>query len=143
MKKMFIGIDPDVDKSGVAISVPADNSMALNNYSFFQVFDCLKRVKADYDVRVIIEAGWMNKSNWHASSRNSSAAAAQIGQRTGANHEVAKKLAEMCRYLNIPYEEVKPEKSKVDSKYFAAITGITSRTNQEQRDAAMLVIGRK
>lgn len=143
MKKMFIGIDPDVEKSGVAIWIPSENSLSLNNYSFFEVFTCLQQVTLDCDVRVVIEAGWKNLANWHASSRNSAAAAAQIGQRTGANHEVARKLAEMCQYLKIPYEEVKPTRSKVDAEFFQKITGMSKRTNQEQRDAAMLVFGRK
>ena len=92
---------------------------------------------------VVIEAGWLNKSNWHMVSKGSSNINAQIGQRTGANHEVGKKIAEMCEYLDLPYELVKPTKRKVTHEYFKALTNIIGRTNQEQRDAAMLVIGRK
>jgi hypothetical protein len=48
----------------------------------------------------------------------------------------------MCEYLNIPYQAIKPTASKVDSNLFKQITGLKIRTNQEQRDAYMLIHGR-
>ena len=52
---------------------------------------------------------------------------------------MAKKIIEMCEFLGLTYLKVKPIKSKVDSIYFKKITGIEKRTNQEQRDAYMLI----
>jgi len=48
----------------------------------------------------------------------------------------------MCDYLSLYYVKIKPTKSKTDSKLFKQITGIDKRTNQEQRDAYMLIHGR-
>jgi hypothetical protein len=48
----------------------------------------------------------------------------------------------MCEYLDIPHVKVKPTNSKKDSDFIKKLTGITFRTNQEQRDAFMLIYGR-
>ena len=132
--KIIIGIDPDVDKSGVAT-----NEKFLTNLTFFELFDFLSlNKKAHNQMVVYIECGFLNKGNWHKTN-GSNSVNAQIGQRTGANHEVAKKIVEMCRYLGIEYYEIKPTKSKVNSEFFKQITKIDKRTNQEQRDAYMLI----
>jgi len=144
MSKVFIGIDCDVTKSGLAYYYPESKNFVLKNLSFFELFDELKMMKqTGNEITVIIEAGWLNKSNWHAVNKGSAAINAQIGQRTGANHETGKKIAEMCEYLQLKYELKKPSKAKMDSKTFNAITGVSCRTNQEQRDAGILIYGRK
>lgn len=142
--KVYVGIDPDVSKSGFAIWDVLKKNLELDNLKFFDLFQNLVYLKNRYGERVvvIIEAGWLNKSNWHAVKGGNSSINAQIGQRTGANHEVSKKIAEMCDYLGLPYELVKPTKSKVNAEYFKKVTGVIGRTNQEQRDAGMLVFGR-
>jgi sulfur carrier protein ThiS len=139
--KTFIGIDPDVTKSGVAYK--NGKTVELYNYSFFDLFDYLKSLKLSHEkIIVYIECGFLNKSNWHTTN-GSSAINAQIGQRTGANHETAKKIVEMCVYLELKYFEIKPTKSKVNADFFKQITKIDKRTNQEQRDAYMLIHGLK
>lgn len=147
VEKNYIGIDPDVTKSGVAFYESKSKKLELANLTFFELFDYLKFAKSEklenQSLKIIIEAGWLNKSNWHKVSNGSSSINAQIGQRTGANHETGKKIVEMCEYLNLEFELVKPTKSKIDSKMFHKITGTIGRTNQDQRDAGMLVYGRK
>jgi sulfur carrier protein ThiS len=139
--KAFIGIDPDVTKSGVAYK--NGKTVELYNYSFFDLFDYLKSLKLSQEkIIVYIECGFLNKSNWHTTN-GSNAINAQIGQRTGANHETAKKIIEMCIYLELKYFEIKPTKSKVNADFFKQITKIDKRTNQEQRDAYMLIHGLK
>ena len=149
MRKILIGIDPDVDKSGVAQM--AFESLGLLNLSFFHLFDFLSHAKnisentvitAKIPIKVYIEAGWLNKSNWHTSDSKSRHVNTRIGNNTGANHEVGRKIAEMCEYLKIDYELVRPTQSKVDAVYFKQLTKYQGRTNQEQRDAAMLILGR-
>lgn len=142
MEKIYIGIDPDVDKSGVAIS--GKSGVRLMNLKFFDLFKELSAwVQYNKDkIVVVIECGYLNKGNWHKTT-GSNSVNAQIGQRTGANHETAKKIVEMCEYLGLTYEQVKPTRSKVNAEFFKQITKITGRTNQEQRDAYMLIHGRK
>ena len=102
--RILIGIDPDVEKSGVAYYESDTKKLELSNLTFFQLFDYLQHVernKADLDeVTVVIEAGWLNKSNWHV-THGTANINAQIGQRTGANHEVGRKIVEMCKYIGL------------------------------------------
>lgn len=140
MKKILIGIDPDVTASGFAKK--EGKQITLKNLSFFELFDELSFYKErEIKPTVYVECGFLNKGNWHKTN-GSNSVNAQIGQRTGANHETAKKIVEMCIYLNIPYVEVKPTRSKVDAKFFQQITGIKTRTNQETRDSYMLIYGK-
>ena len=142
-KKILIGIDPDVEKSGVAFK--AGKLIELANLTFFQLFDYLKFVKenqTDEKVIIYVECGFLNASNWHKKINQSASINAKIGERTGANFEVAKKICEMCEYLGIECVKVKPTRSKVNADFFKQITKIETRTNQEQRDAYMLIHGR-
>ena len=149
MKKTnyYIGIDCDVTKSGVAYYESDTKKLELSNLSFFELFDYLQFAKnkenENINLTIVIEAGWLNKSNWHKVINGNSSINAQIGQRTGANHEVGKKIVEMCIYLGLNHKLVKPTKSKVNSEYFNKITDNIGRTNQEQRDAGLLVFGLK
>lgn len=139
---IYIGIDCDVTKSGVAYYESLTKKLELSNLTFFELFDYLQFVAAQGKPMVIIEAGWLNKSNWHAKSKGSAALNAKIGSRTGANHETGKKIVEMCEYLELPYKLVRPTKTKLNAETFKNITKTIGRTNQENRDAAMLVWGK-
>ena len=141
VNKTFIGIDPDVNKSGVAYKNGKD--VVLKNLKFFDLFDYLKDlVLSEENLEVYIECGFLNKSNWHAVN-GSNAINANIGQRTGANHETAKKIVEMCEYLKIKHFKIKPTRSKVNAEFFKQITKLDLRTNQETRDAYMLIFSQK
>lgn len=140
--RILIGIDPDIDKSGVC-EYYSSELFELSNLRFFELFDKLASLKSidNLEIEVFIEAGWLNKSNWHKVVRGSSALNANIGSRTGANHEVGKKIVEMCEYLGIKHKLIKPTKTKLNQKDFEVITKYKKRTNQEQRDACLLVFG--
>ena len=154
--KIVIGIDPDVDKSGVAFLECSTRKLEITTLSFPDLLDYLQWVKKQagtnpQSVRVIIEAGWLNQSNWHLTARDTRAACAAKGNHAGRNHETGRKIAEMCDHWQIPYELVKPlalkvrgfhlwkgKDGKITQEELAAFTGIRGRTNQEGRDAALL-----
>ncbi len=141
MSKILIGIDPDVEKSGVAFL--QDNKLKLQNLGFFELFEMLKFYKErEIKPMIYVECGFLNKSNWHKKTCKSAAFNAKIGEHTGANFETAKKIVEMCIYLGLPHFPIKPTKSKIDSATFQKVTGLKIRTNQEVRDAYMLIHGR-
>lgn len=143
MKRLYIGVDPDTAKNGVAFwykDSQKEQKLELENRTFFELFDVLKESKKWFDITVIIDAGWLNKTNFHVIGTNKNVNG-KIGERVGANHQVGKKIAEMCDYLGIVYQLHKPTKSKVNKATFEAITGYKGRTNQETRDAGMLVYG--
>lgn len=139
----YIGIDPDKDKNGVALyrsdTEVLERLLAL---TFFELFDYLKMLKeTEPALSVVIEAGWQNNGNWHTKRTDSAAKAAKIGKYVGGNHEVGQKIVEMCEYLHIQYRLVTPKRRKTNAEEFTRITKWVGRTNQEQRDAALLVFG--
>lgn len=140
---ILVGIDPDVEKNGFALI--HNKNYELANLTFFELYDKLQSLKNDFgkeSIKVFVECGFLNKSNWHKIKKGSASINANIGNRTGRNHEVAHKIIEMCEYLNLTHFKVKPTTKKRDNKDFALITGIKKRTNQEQRDAMLLIFGR-
>jgi hypothetical protein len=58
----IIAIDPDLEKSGVCIINRGE--LSLHSLSFSQVVDMLGEQNKE-DTIVLVEAGWLNKSNWH------------------------------------------------------------------------------
>jgi hypothetical protein len=150
MKKYdtVIAIDPDIAESGVAELSPQHRLLEVTNLNFPQLIDYLQYRKKMSDTAhtslvVVVEAGWLNAiSNYHT-------AAGRRGQRiaknVGANHQTGKHIVEMCRHYAIPVETIKPLKKtwkgkdgKITHEEIALFTGITGRTNQEERDAALI-----
>jgi hypothetical protein len=140
--KIFIGIDPDTDKNGVAMKV--NKEFLLYNFDFFSLYELLKNLKEnqrffDSEIKVYVECGFLNKGNRHKQVDKSLEFNGKISERVGANHEIAKKICEMCDSLNLDYEQVRPTRSKINSIDFKELTGYEKRSNQEQRDALMLI----
>ncbi len=96
----LISIDPDVEKSGVAVLDTRSRRIELHTFPFPVLMDYLRDWKEAQDithepVRVVVEAGWLNK--WR-------------GQDGKITH------AELAQF----------------------IPGLPARSNQEERDAALL-----
>jgi len=137
---LYIGIDPDLDKSGLCIyDRYAKDKMQLINASFFDVLDILNENYKTRRTITHIEAGWMNKkSNWHGGNN---VVSQKIAKNVGENHATGKLIEQYCIRNNYQYKLIVPKKSKVDAAMFKKLTGYERRTNQELRDAAMLVYG--
>lgn len=143
-----IGIDGDIDKSGVAIKDLKTREIKLLSLSFFELLEFLKANEGEINL-IRVEAGYLNeKANFHYKGVKTSVAA-QIGSRVGANWQVCKLIVEMCKYLGLKYEEVRPLK-----KHWKGTNGkITheeikmlcpqlkeTKSNQETRDALLLIL---
>ncbi|ARG17592.1 hypothetical protein B7L44_13920 [Acinetobacter nosocomialis] len=139
MSKIIIGIDPDLEKSGVAVL--GQSHFELKNLNFAEVVELFK-AEQDLIKKVVIEAGWLNKkANFRSGANKSIAVNEQISRRVGENHATGKLLVQMAQHMGLAVIEVKPTKTKVNSDDFNRITGWQGRTNQEQRDAGMLIWG--
>lgn len=147
-EKYIIGIDPDNKESGIAIVDPKNKKVDVQKRAFPALLDGLIdcRKSLTYEVKVIIEGGWLNNSNWHVTGRYMTAQrAAEIGRRTGMNHQTGILIAEFCKHLGIEYEVVKPLKKcwkgkngKITQEEAEYFMGKLPRMNQDERDALLL-----
>lgn len=143
---LYIGIDPDVTASGVCVwnseTRTIDRLESLRFPKLIELFCAFAGAMPAGSAQVVVDAGWLNRSNFHARRDQSHRVSANIGERTGANHETGKKIVEMAEYFGLPCELHRPTTAKVKAAQFKAITGWKGRTNQDMRDAALLVWGK-
>lgn len=147
---IVVGIDPDVEKNGVAFLERTTRKLEITTLGFAETIDylCFVKRKAEttgQSFTVVIEAGWLNAGNWHFRYSDNKAKVAELGRATGRNHQTGILLGEMCQYLKIPYVLQKPLRKvwrgkdrKITAEELKVFTGVIGRTNQEGRDAALL-----
>lgn len=150
-KGFYIGIDPDVDRNGVAFLDLEHRTLDIQLLPFPQTLDYIRQAR-DYATKthtpykVIIEAGWLNHGNWHLKHWDGRAASAAKGVDQGRNEQTSRLLGEMCAHYGIPYEHKRPlpkcwsgKDRKITQEELQQVTGQKiKRTNQEGRDAALL-----
>lgn len=111
--EVYIGIDPDVGRNGVAYLNTKRETLTLSSRTAPNLWEFLLYMR-DHTTNnryvVIIEASWLIQSNWHVSSNMTKGQVAQVGHNTGRNHQVGISIAEFCEYHKIPYFLAKPLK---------------------------------
>lgn len=151
---MIIGIDPDIDGSGVAM-LECSRTLATFRYKLPVLSKILEEYKGRDDVLVVVEASYLVSSNWHLEEGDSQRKAAAKGRNVGRNHEVGRQIVEFCKFFGIEYEEKLPLKkiwqtktgkiSRAELERLCVGSGIGYKFaghDQEQRDAALLAIDR-
>ena len=140
---LYIGIDPDVTKSGFAVwHKPLQKFSSIETLTLPEMLDKLHLLRDNIAI-VVVEAGFLNKGNRHTFKGQSVAAAAKTGENVGRNHQRGMDIVEILEWMRIPYRLQKPstKNSWKDSEAtFQKITGVKGG-NPEKRDAAMLVFG--
>lgn len=147
----IIAIDPDVKKSGVAYLKTATAQLEVTTLTFPSLVDYLQYASRVCENTgetsiVLVEAGWANKSHWHVKRGDNARQASAKGNSTGRNHEVGRKIVEICKHYGLEVVEHPPlrkcwkgKDGKITHGELVKLTGIAeSRTNQEERDAALL-----
>ena len=99
---IIIGIDPDVNRNGVAVLDTFHAYMELFSYSFAELMELLPLRKAMAGAKgesllVVVEASWMTEANWHGKSGDNRRQASSKGYDVGRNHETGKKIVEMAK----------------------------------------------
>lgn len=151
MSGIVIGIDPDSDRSGIAVVDVSTRHIDVAAMRFPALIDeiCRRLGMAERDgksVTVYIEAGWLNASNWHLSRHDSRNVASKKGVGLGMCHQTGRLIAEMCEHHKVDFVLVKPLQKrwsgrdrKITQQELERFTGkIRGRINQEGRDAALL-----
>lgn len=146
---VVIGIDPDIEQSGVARLDVAERKSWADTLPFPMVIDYIKtvcRLNKGKRVAVVIEASWQQTHNWHLTRSDRPGVAARKGYDEGRNHEAGRKIVEMLNHYGIEVIEKAPLKKiwagkdrKITHTEITAITGWDKkRSNQEERDAMLL-----
>lgn len=149
----IIGIDPDCEKSGLAIYLPNVEKILTCCLPFAELIDQVLGWVENYNVECVVEAGWKNQSNWHIGNNCNKRQAAAIGNAVGRNHETGRKIVEMLRHYGVYVVEQPPyiktwggQDRKITHKEVVHIlenNGIQylfKQTNQEVRDAILLAL---
>ena len=139
----IIGIDPDIEASGIAIwNVKQSEYIAYTRIKFVELYQFLDDLtKYGIQFEVAIEAGWRNPSIMHnIKAYTTVPKAASIGANVGANHECGRKIVEMCQWLGVKHYELTPTSSKWTPTMLQHLTGIElGKTQQDVIDAMRLV----
>lgn len=130
----LVGIDPDVDASGLAI-LRAPFRMEEIDLMTLPLWDLFDLLGKHTNSAVVVEAGWLNAK----------ALSFVPGRRreidVGRNHAIGQQIAAFCAARDLPCNLVRPSAKKWDHDTFAKITGSPlTRSNQEGRDAARALI---
>lgn len=105
---LYIGIDPDVDKSGFAVwHKPMQKFCSIETLTLPEMLDKLHSLR-DNIALVVVEAGFLNKGNRHTFKGQSVAAAAKTGENVGRNHQRGMDIVEILEWMRIPYRLQKP-----------------------------------
>ena len=155
-----IGIDPDVDKNGVAVYDTETRELKLYSLRFSEAIDFICDIKdnSDTKVEVMLEAGWYNKkASWRLGFKDSKEVCALKGYHVGRNHQRGMDIEEALRargFTNdtlIPHAPFKKQWSgkdgKITHKELAMLCAQRPPiifnhkvSNQEERDAALFAI---
>lgn len=147
--RIVIGIDPDVDGSGVGV---IDLEKKTAEKQMLPLPQLVEFLRGKDGIKVYIEAGWMNHGNYHLKNKGQYHAS-KIGEQVGRNHEVSRIIGEFCEFHNIPFQFIKPlqkrwkgKDGKITHEELMAIvegSGLKTeirRTNQETRDALLIAL---
>lgn len=152
MKKhqIIIGIDPDVEKSGVGFLEVATRKLEASTLTFPELLDYLQfakktSIEKNETVVVVVEASWLISHHWHSKKGDNQRVTARKGNSAGRNHEVGRKIVEMCKHYGLEVIEQRPLRKcwkgrdgKITQEEIEYFTGLSGRTNQEMRDAVLL-----
>lgn len=145
-KTKIIGIDPDVEKSGVCYLYTPTKQVEVTALDFPHLLEYLSEFEADCNVVVVVEAGWKNEiSNYHKGFYNREVGE-KIGLKVGRNQQVGHCIVEMCKFWKIPVVEKLPLKkiwAGPDGKITQGeieqfVPNFPKRSNPEMRDATLL-----
>lgn len=112
--QIIIGIDPDVEASGLGIINTTSAAGLLVDYMTLPLPKLVEQLEAvattdpGTPVRIFIEAGWLNKGNWHLNPHDNKQLAAAKGRQAGRNHQLGLDLCALLDHRGIPHTEVLP-----------------------------------
>lgn len=144
--KYVLGIDPDIEKSGVALlDVEKRTFINIDSFRFPEAISFLRDTTLP-DLVVVIEDSECTTNNWHITRYDSARTAARKGHDVGLCHATARLLHEIAVSYRLNVVSAHPLRKiwgkggeKISHKELQAfVKDLPSRTNQEERDAILL-----
>ena len=143
----ILGIDPDLEKSGIALlDRQRGEFLKVSAVSFVEMSLILRGDVPDKDDMTIVLEDSDLSTNWHVNPRDNVHVAAAKGRSIGMCHATARHIKELAEYYQLPVVQMKPLRKcwkgpngKIthdECRQF--MRNLPTRTNQEMRDAALL-----
>lgn len=144
--KITIAVDPDIDKSGVAVYRPGIG-VAVYAMTFPELLDLIRT--GSQTKKVIIEGGWLNKkTNFHYGKNE--LVNQKIAHSVGLNHAVGKLLVQCAEHYNIEFKVIKPlqkiwrngkiSHDEINRLLSAMGFNTFAKTNQDERDSLIILL---
>lgn len=145
--RYILGIDPDLEKSGIALlDRERGEFLKVSAVSFVEMSLVLRGDVPDKDdITIVLEDSDLS-TNWHVNPRDNVHVAAAKGRSIGMCHATARHIKELAEYYQLPVVQMKPLRKcwkgpngKIthdECRQF--MRNLPTRTNQEMRDAALL-----
>ena len=145
--RYILGIDPDLEKSGIALlDRQRGEFLKVSAVSFVEMSLILRGDVPDKDdITIVLEDSDLS-TNWHVNPRDNVHVAAAKGRSIGMCHATARHIKELAEYYQMQVVQMKPLRKcwkgpngKIthdECKQF--MRNLPTRTNQEMRDAALL-----
>lgn len=154
---VVIGIDPDIEKSGVSVIDARTKTIQYYALTFPELIEKCQNELRECEIngkrlRIIVEAGWINKGYWHVNPYDSKAVAARKGHDVGLNHGTGMKIVEYMEYHKFPVETIRPLKKcwkgkdgkitheELNQQLVMYGFEPLKRTNQDIRDSVLLAL---
>lgn len=140
-----IGIDPDMIASGVAV-VAGKSIQKLQSVKLPNLIATVQAVGAPGEVVVKLENPEANKGLFASRANKNKAVSISIAMSVGKVQATTHHIREMLESAGYQVKMVTPLKgplkkqAKTDAAYFNKVTGWTGRSNQDQRDAALIAL---
>lgn len=130
---MLIGIDPSVNKSGVAV---IENNV-LTLCESMHLWDLFDFIKDNPNAHFYVENSNLDKGNWHGATGRAN---------VGKNQGISQNIVNRVKVLGYKLTELKPNGYSLklyDKELFRKVTGYNKTTNKDARAAACMIWGRK
>ncbi|WP_432474795.1 hypothetical protein [Amphritea sp. HPY] len=140
---MIIGIDPDLVKSGVAVTA-GGRILTLDAMSFFDLIGFIDEHK--HQAVFHVENVEYCKAVYPRKGADSPGAKAKIAQNVGQVKAIGRLLEEYLKGSGANYKLIRPlvgtvkKKAKKDAEFFNRQTGWQGKSNEDKRDAALLAL---
>ncbi len=139
---LIIGIDPDLEASGVAV-VRHGKLVDMDSLDFFSLLDFIGRYKDE--AVFAVENVELNKSLYAKHNNKNQRVRERIGQNVGQVKAIARLIERYLIRIDAHHVMVAPlrgrfKKAKEDKSYFNQLTGWQRSSNADKRDAALIAL---